>query len=129
MYELLVGKTPFFPHNVDNYETLLELEGVIKSGIKQGKIHYPQDFPTLAKNLLGKVLKLKPSKRMTGDQILNHPWFAGLHRYHKEIVDDDFQNMINNRISQYEVGRKSNIYNDFHAEFTMDEIKGLRIMP
>jgi serine/threonine protein kinase len=39
------------------------------------KIRWTDDFPILAKNLVGKILKLKPAERPSLEEIINHPWF------------------------------------------------------
>ena len=44
--------------------------------IKQLKIHWPIDFPPLAKNLVMKILKLNPNERPSLDEILKHSWFT-----------------------------------------------------
>jgi len=64
-FELLAGKPPF--QGANNTELF--------SNIKKHKIHWPDDFPPLAKNLISKILKQNPKERLTLDEIINHAWF------------------------------------------------------
>lgn len=66
MFELLAGRPPFIYKNDI---------GALYSDIKNLKIVWTDDFPTLAKNLVAKILKIKPSERLSLAEILDHPWF------------------------------------------------------
>ena len=65
MFELLAGYSPFVAKN--NQE--------LYQNIRRLKIQWPKDMPPLAKNLIGKILKLNPSERPSFEEILNHKWF------------------------------------------------------
>ena len=65
MFELLAGYSPFVAkNNQDLYQNIRRL-----------KIQWPKDMPPLAKNLIGKILKLNPSDRPSLQEILDHQWF------------------------------------------------------
>ena len=65
MFELLAGYSPFVAkNNQDLYQNIRRL-----------KIQWPKDMPPLAKNLIGKILKLNPLDRPTLQEILDHQWF------------------------------------------------------
>ena len=65
MFELLAGYSPFVAkNNQDLYQNIRRL-----------KIQWPKDMPPLAKNLIGKILKLNPLDRPSLEEILNHQWF------------------------------------------------------
>ena len=65
MFELLAGYSPFVAkNNQDLYQNIRRL-----------KIQWPKDMPPLAKNLIGKILKLNPSERPSLQEILDHQWF------------------------------------------------------
>ena len=66
MFEFLAGYAPF------SGSTPKELY----CNIKKLKIHWPDDFPPLAKNLITKILKLNPSERLNINEILDHAWFT-----------------------------------------------------
>ena len=65
LFECLAGYPPF---------TGKTEEDLFKN-IRQRKIHWPIDFPPLAKNLVMKILKLNPKERPSLDDILKHSWF------------------------------------------------------
>ena len=65
LFECLAGYPPFTGQN--EFELL--------RNIKQLKIHWPIDFPPLAKNLVTKILKINPEERPSLDEILKHSWF------------------------------------------------------
>jgi serine/threonine protein kinase len=66
MFELLAGRPPFVYKGDTN---------TLYTDIKNLKISWTDDFPILAKNLISKILKLKPAERPSLDEILDHPWF------------------------------------------------------
>jgi serine/threonine protein kinase len=68
-FELLAGRPPFVYKGDTN---------ALYNDIKGLKIKWTDDFPTLAKNLVSKILKLKPSERPSLDEILAHPWFESI---------------------------------------------------
>ena len=65
MFELLAGYSPFVAKNNQDLYT----------NIKKLKIQWPKDMPPLAKNLIGKILRLNPTERISLEEILNHQWF------------------------------------------------------
>ena len=65
MFELLAGYSPFVAkNNQDLYQNIRRL-----------KIQWPKDMQPLAKNLIGKILKLNPLDRPSLQEILDHQWF------------------------------------------------------
>lgn len=66
LFELLTGKTPFNANNDKN---------ALYTAIRKIKINWPDDLDPLAKDLIGKILREDPSKRLSLDQILEHSWF------------------------------------------------------
>ena len=64
MFELLAGYSPFIAKGTDLYQNIRRL-----------KIHWPNDMPPLAKNLIGRILKLNPLDRPSLEEILDHQWF------------------------------------------------------
>ena len=66
LFECLAGYPPFTGQS----------EEELFKNIKQVKIHWPIDFPPLAKNLVMKILKLNPKERPSLDEILKHSWFT-----------------------------------------------------
>ena len=66
MFELLAGRPPFVYKGDTNK---------LYNDIKSLRIQWTDDFPMLAKNLITKILKLKPDDRPPLDEIIAHPWF------------------------------------------------------
>ena len=65
MFELLAGYSPFVAKsNQELYQNIRRL-----------KIQWPKDMQPLAKNLIGKILKLNPLDRPSLQEILDHQWF------------------------------------------------------
>lgn len=77
MFELLAGRPPFI-YKGDTNE--------LYNDIKNLRIKWTDDFPTLAKNLIIKILKLNPAERLSLDGIIDHPWFKQ-HNPLREILD------------------------------------------
>lgn len=71
MFELLAGYSPF----------AAQTHSELYSNIKKLKIHWPNDMPPLARDLISKILKINPEERLSFDKILQHKWF----RSQKEI--------------------------------------------
>ena len=65
LFELLTGYSPFSAAT----------QNELFNNIKKQKINWPNDFPSLAQNLLTKILKQIPKERISIDNILAHTWF------------------------------------------------------
>lgn len=78
IFELLAGYAPFSPNRPDAKREQIEAE--TKSNILQSKLVFPKDFPALAKDLVKKILVLKPEDRYSLDQILGHSWVLQFYR-------------------------------------------------
>ena len=66
LFEMLTGRTPF-NFTGDRIQLF--------NNIKSLRIVWTDDFPQLAKDLVGRILRLNPKDRLTIDQIMNHQWF------------------------------------------------------
>ena len=73
VYTLLCGFPPFFDAS-NNMKNLYHL-------IKKGQFEFPSPFwddvSNTAKDLIKKLLKKDPKKRLNTDNILKHPWISG----------------------------------------------------
>ena len=82
MFELLAGYSPFVAkNNQDLYQNIRRL-----------KIQWPKDMPPLAKNLIGKILKLNPLDRPSLEEILDHQWFKQT-KMIKPLLENKLNNM------------------------------------
>lgn len=64
LYEMLAGRAPF---ESKQKETLFE-------NIRKLKLKFPMTFPPLAKDLVRRLLRIKPEERLSLEELLNHPW-------------------------------------------------------
>jgi 5'-AMP-activated protein kinase catalytic alpha subunit len=65
LFVMLAGYLPFDDDYVD----------YLFRKIEKGKFKMPKHFSPEAKDLISKILRTKPSKRLTIAQIKKHPWF------------------------------------------------------
>ena len=82
IFELLTGAAPFTPNKPGASNSDLETE--TKRNILRQKFEFPRDFPPLAKDLVKKILVLRPEDRISIEQILCHPWLS---RFFEESPD------------------------------------------
>ena len=112
LFELLTGKTPFNFKGDRNQ---------LYNSIKTLKINWTDDFPPLAKDLISKILRLKPSDRLSLDQISKHPWFVQIPEIKPVLKEYNYtekekimshlihsQNTLNNTMSHEHNNEKKN---------------------
>jgi serine/threonine protein kinase len=66
LFELLTGKPPFSGKN----------NTVLFENILNFKVEWPKGFSNVAKDLITKLLKTDPEKRMKLEEICEHPFFV-----------------------------------------------------
>ncbi|KAI8086385.1 uncharacterized protein BX664DRAFT_282272 [Halteromyces radiatus] len=66
LYALLTGHLPFDDENIRQ----------LLKKVKAGKYTMPDDISRNAQDLIRRILVVDPSKRLTMDQIMAHPWFC-----------------------------------------------------
>ncbi|KAI8339439.1 kinase-like domain-containing protein [Chlamydoabsidia padenii] len=66
LYALLTGHLPFDDENIRQ----------LLKKVKAGKYAMPDDISRNAQDLIRRILVVDPSKRLTMDQIMAHPWFC-----------------------------------------------------
>jgi len=72
IYELLSGKAPFSSSIASS--NMKEIEKLTQQNISNITLEYPKAFPSLAKDLVSKILKKNPRTRLNLFEIKNHPW-------------------------------------------------------
>ena len=106
LFEMLTGRTPF-NFTGDRIQ--------LYNNIKSLRIVWTDDFPQLAKDLVGRILRLNPKDRLTLDQIINHQWFRDtplLRPLLNPIVYNERQKLESHLIQSIPEGDKSrNIMN------------------
>lgn len=71
VFEMLVGKSPFAPPEIDKAN---DREALIKENIRSLNYECPESMSPLAKDFLTKCLQINPDDRWTATQLLCHPW-------------------------------------------------------
>ncbi|KAF7732339.1 hypothetical protein EC973_005235 [Apophysomyces ossiformis] len=66
LYALLTGHLPFDDENIRQ----------LLKKVKSGKYAMPEDISRNAQDLIRRILVVDPSKRLTMEQIMSHPWFC-----------------------------------------------------
>ncbi|CAO3585663.1 unnamed protein product [Absidia cylindrospora] len=66
LYALLTGHLPFDDENIRQ----------LLKKVKAGKYAMPDDISKNAQDLIRRILVVDPSKRLTMDEIMSHPWFC-----------------------------------------------------
>ncbi|KAG0167242.1 hypothetical protein DFQ28_005948 [Apophysomyces sp. BC1034] len=66
LYALLTGHLPFDDENIRQ----------LLKKVKSGKYAMPDDISRNAQDLIRRILVVDPSKRLTMEQIMSHPWFC-----------------------------------------------------
>ena len=106
LFEMLTGRTPF-NFTGDRIQ--------LYNNIKSLRIVWTDDFPQLAKDLVGRILRLNPKDRLSLDQIINHQWFRDtplLKPLLNPIVYNERQKLESHLIQSIPEGDKSrNIMN------------------
>ncbi|KAI4365902.1 hypothetical protein MLD38_021842 [Melastoma candidum] len=80
LYTLLCGVPPFWAETEQGV-ALAILRGIIDFKMEP----WPQVSDT-AKNLVRKMLEPDPSKRLTAQQVLDHPWIQNAKRFKKKAL-------------------------------------------
>jgi len=67
LYEFITGQNPFDMWGVPTVE--------IQKKVEDADIYYPEGMPSVTKDIIGELLKRKWQKRMTIDEMMEHPFF------------------------------------------------------
>ena len=106
LFEMLTGRTPF-NFTGDRIQ--------LYNNIKSLRIVWTDDFPQLAKDLVGRILRLNPKDRISLDDMINHQWFKDtplLKPLLNPIVYNERQKLESHLIQSIPEGDKSrNIMN------------------
>ena len=105
-FELLTGRPPF--------EGATQKE--LFDNIAKVRINYPKDFPKLAKDLIGRLLKSNPKERIKGEELLEHAWFKANPPYKKSIAGS---------ISSYKSNNKNSLSKDSASKHSDLKVDGL----
>ncbi|KRX08685.1 Protein kinase-like domain [Pseudocohnilembus persalinus] len=89
VFEILTGKSPFAPS--DRQLDAAYVDKTTRKNIMNLNYQFPSDFPPLAKDLVQKILVTDPNKRLTLEQIMQHPWITAYCKVVKQPEPSSFE--------------------------------------
>ena len=133
LYIMLSGTLPFNVNNKSNDE--LSLKGIKKkehSDLQYQIINFhPKKIKNISKeaiDLLNGLLNKNPEKRLTCEQILNHPW---LQNNNSEIYDNNKYNLFTKAemtmLSKTYIDYRKGVLEDLRENFTITNLKSDQI--
>merc|ERR1719270_3267027 len=90
LFTMLAGETPFATGPEDSPEDILQRIGKGQYDMDSGNW---QSVSNLAKNLVTAMLDVNPSKRLTTNQILAHPWMTSRNQPTTNLLRQDSQHL------------------------------------
>jgi len=90
LFTMLAGETPFATGPEDSSEDILQRIGKGQYDMDSGNW---QSVSSLAKNLVSAMLDINPSKRLTTNQILAHPWMTSRNQPTTNLLRHDSQHL------------------------------------
>ena len=124
LYIMLSGKLPFnidddFQDDFDGYNNnIKEKNAKLRYEIINNKPKYIENISDEARNLLNGLLEKNPFKRLTCDQILNHPWFSEISNNKNHLFSKDEKKLLSKTYIDY---RKSKL-DDLIENFTLSNL-------
>ena len=121
---MLSGKLPFnidddFQDDFDGYNNnIKEKNARLRYEIIHNKPKYIENISDEARNLLNGLLEKNPFKRLTCDQILNHPWFSEISNSKNHLFSKDEKKLLSKTYIDY---RKSKL-DDLIENFTLSNL-------
>jgi len=90
LFTMLAGETPFATGPEDSPEDILQRIGKGQYDMDSGNW---QSVSNIAKNLVTAMLDVNPSKRLTTNQILAHPWMTSRNQPTTNLLRQDSQHL------------------------------------
>ena len=123
LYIMLSGKLPFNldedQDDIDQYNKKEKEKNVkLKYEIVNKEPKYIEKISDEARNLLNGLLSKNPKKRLTCEQILNHPWLSDINNNKNHLFSKDERDTLSKTYIDY---RKSKI-DDLVENFTLSNL-------
>ena len=125
LYIMLSGKLPFnldddFQDDFDGYNNnnIKEKNKKLKYEIVHNEPKYIEKISDEARNLLNGLLNKNPLKRLTCDQILNHPWFADINSNKNHLFSKSEKALLSKTYIDY----RKNKLEDLIENFTLSNL-------
>ena len=90
LFTMLAGETPFASGPEDSPEDILQRIGKGQYDMSSGNW---STVSTLAKDIVTKMLDVNPSRRLTTQQILAHPWMTSRNQPTTNLLRQDSQHL------------------------------------
>ena len=112
LYYMLGGVQPFCAESIKDLEKI----------ILEGKYEKLEDVSLEANNLIDGMLQLDPKKRLTEDEILNHPWIINIDLKHRSKLNlfTDAEKIL---LSKFNVDYLSSEKAELIENFTMKNLE------
>ena len=125
LYIMLSGKLPFnldddFQDDFDEYNNnnIKEKNKKLKYEIVHNEPKYIEKISEEARNLLNGLLNKNPLKRLTCDQILNHPWFSDINKNKNHLFSKSERALLYKTYIDY----RKNKLEDLIENFTLSNL-------
>lgn len=125
LYIMLSGKLPFnldddFQDDFDGYNNnnIKEKNKKLKYEIVHNEPKYIEKISDEARNLLNGLLNKNPLKRLTCDQILNHPWFSDINNNKNHLFSKSERALLYKTYIDY----RKNKFEDLIENFTLSNL-------
>jgi serine/threonine protein kinase len=125
LYIMLSGKLPFnldddFQDDFDGYNNnnIKEKNKKLKYEIVHNEPKYIEKISDEARNLLNGLLNKNPLKRLTCDQILNHPWFSDVNNNKNHLFSKSEKALLSKTYIDY----RKNKLEDLIENFTLSNL-------
>ena len=125
LYIMLSGKLPFnldddFQDDFDGYNNnnIKEKNKKLKYEIVHNEPKYIEKISDEARNLLNGLLNKNPLKRLTCDQILNHPWFSDINNNKNHLFSKSERALLYKTYIDY----RKNKLEDLIENFTLSNL-------
>ena len=112
LYYMLGGVQPFCADSMKDLEKI----------ILEGKYDKLEDISDEANDLINRMLQLDPKKRLTDDEILNHPWIANINLNHRSKLSlfTDAEKIL---LSKFNVDYLSSDKSELIENFTLKNLE------
>ena len=109
---MLGGVQPFCADSMKDLEKI----------ILEGKYDKLEDISDEANDLINRMLQLDPKKRLTDDEILNHPWIANINLNHRSKLSlfTDAEKIL---LSKFNVDYLSSDKSELIENFTLKNLE------
>jgi serine/threonine protein kinase len=128
LYIMLSGKLPFNLDeeidDFDNYNNNIKEKNIkLKYEIVNKEPKYIEKISDEARDLLKGLLNKNPKKRLTCEQILNHPWFSDINNNKNHLFSKAEKELLRKAYIDYRKNRKDELTENFTLSYLYNDKK------